>query len=77
LIARLYVSPDAVPVVAAAVSSMVFVAETVRPGTLAALIAYSRVYLGVHYPFDVVGGAAIGVVCGWLAVWIRSRLARR
>jgi undecaprenyl-diphosphatase len=27
---------------------------------LAAAIAYSRVYLGVHYPLDVVGGAALG-----------------
>jgi len=28
---------------------------------LAALIAYSRVYVGVHYPLDVVGGAALGL----------------
>ncbi|HZR92687.1 MAG TPA: phosphatase PAP2 family protein [Gaiellaceae bacterium] len=27
---------------------------------LAGAIAYSRVYLGVHYPLDVVGGAALG-----------------
>jgi undecaprenyl-diphosphatase len=29
---------------------------------LAALIAASRVYLGVHYPLDVIGGAALGAV---------------
>ena len=29
---------------------------------LAALIAWSRVYVGVHYPGDVLGGALIGVV---------------
>ncbi|MGO9490443.1 MAG: phosphatase PAP2 family protein [Solirubrobacteraceae bacterium] len=31
---------------------------------LASLVAYSRVYLGVHYPSDVVFGAAIGVASG-------------
>ena len=29
---------------------------------LAALIAFSRVYNGVHYPLDVLGGAALGLL---------------
>jgi undecaprenyl-diphosphatase len=29
---------------------------------LAAAIAFSRVYVGVHWPLDVVGGAALGLV---------------
>jgi undecaprenyl-diphosphatase len=28
---------------------------------LAALVAWSRVYVGVHYPLDVIGGAILGV----------------
>ena len=30
----------------------------------AALVAYSRIYLGVHYPGDVLVGAAVGVLVG-------------
>jgi len=35
---------------------------------LAAAIAFSRVYVGVHYPLDVLGGAALGVALGFVAV---------
>ena len=30
----------------------------------AALIGYSRIYLGVHYPLDVIGGAILGSLIG-------------
>jgi undecaprenyl-diphosphatase len=43
---------------------------------LAAAIAFSRVYVGVHYPGDVLAGAALGTAVGlaWVAV---LRLPRR
>jgi membrane-associated phospholipid phosphatase len=43
---------------------------------LAALIAWSRVYDGVHYPTDIVAGAAIGAAIGAAAV-VLLRLAER
>ena len=41
----------------------------------AALVSYSRIYLGVHYPGDVVVGAMVGVFSGWIIYqfWIFSR----
>lgn len=34
---------------------------------LASLVALSRVYLAKHFPSDVVAGAAIGILAGWIA----------
>ena len=32
----------------------------------AAFMTYTRIYLGVHYPGDVLVGASVGVICGWI-----------
>lgn len=40
---------------------------------LSVLMAFSRLYLYVHFPTDILGGAALGVLCGFLG----ARLARR
>lgn len=49
----------------------------------AGLVSFSRVYLGVHYPADVFGGAILGAITGiflWLAVryqgWLNNKYNR-
>jgi len=37
---------------------------------LACLISLSRLYVGVHYPTDIIGGVIIGAICGILAVYL-------
>lgn len=34
---------------------------------LACLISFSRMYLYLHYPTDILAGAFAGIFCGWLA----------
>ncbi|MBX3039444.1 MAG: phosphatase PAP2 family protein, partial [Bdellovibrionaceae bacterium] len=45
--------------------------------SLATLISFSRVYLGKHYPLDVVGGALLGLLIGVGALalfdWLKER----
>ncbi len=43
---------------------------------LAALVAYSRVHTGVHYPGDVVAGSLLGIAIAELTTWARQRRGR-
>jgi undecaprenyl-diphosphatase len=44
---------------------------------LAAAVAFSRVYVGVHYPLDVIGGALLGVLVAFVLRTLVNRRARR
>jgi undecaprenyl-diphosphatase len=37
---------------------------------LATLMGIARIYAGVHWPLDVIGGAVIGIASGWLVHWL-------
>ena len=63
-----------------AAATIIFLKDK-RPGTaalaLAALIAFSRVFLFVHYPTDVLAGSLLGVLCALAAAYGYRRLFQK
>lgn len=43
----------------------------------AALMAYSRIYIGVHYPLDIVSGMVFGGFAGWMFYKLKGYLTQR
>lgn len=43
----------------------------------ACLIAFSRLYLYLHYPTDILGGIAVGILAGYLGFWTVRWMERR
>jgi membrane-associated phospholipid phosphatase len=39
-------------------------------------VAFSRIYVGVHYPLDAAAGWLVGIGCGVAALWVRSQIQR-
>jgi undecaprenyl-diphosphatase len=44
---------------------------------LAGLIAFSRLYLYVHFPSDVLAGLVLGVVIGLVTVFLYGKIMRK
>jgi undecaprenyl-diphosphatase len=63
---------------AAAVALAVLVPKWRVPALLlAALVGFSRIYLGVHYTLDVVAGAVLGAAIGYVIARAAQRLLPR
>lgn len=58
-------------------TSLVFPAATFPLFVMASLIAYSRVYNGVHFPTDVICGGILGVLAGILVFKIYNRIIQK
>jgi undecaprenyl-diphosphatase len=63
-------------------SSMFLLSMAFRPwtwvfGLIALLVGLSRIYLGLHYPSDVLGGYLFGLMVGvgvwWAVEWLKSK----
>jgi len=72
-----YSFPSDHAVMAGAVASGLFLVNR-RLGIVAALaallMAFARVYVGVHYVSDVTGGVVLGLLCGATVWWVTSLL---
>jgi undecaprenyl-diphosphatase len=59
----------------ALISSLLFKRRfyTISIFAWAIVTAYSRIYLGVHYPLDILGGAVVGTFAALLCFWMLQK----
>ena len=61
---------------AATLLSLCFRNTTLMAFAFAMIICYSRVYLRVHYPSDILGGMVLGVLMGFLGYLIYGKILK-
>lgn len=76
-----FVSSHATNTFALAVFLIQFLGKKYRYFTVlvlfwAVFVSYSRIYLGVHYPGDVIVGAAFGSLLGFVIFWLHNFLRK-
>ncbi|MGQ1891133.1 phosphatase PAP2 family protein [Thermophagus sp. OGC60D27] len=43
----------------------------------ATLNSYSRIYMALHYPGDIMGGLILGSLLGWFVFWLYTKVSKR
>ena len=62
---------------AAAILAAFYPAKRLWAFSAAALVAFTRPYVGVHYPSDIVGGALFGAACGYMLAFTWMEIDKR
>ena len=58
-------------------TSIFFPAAEIPLFVLASIVGYSRIYNGVHYPSDVLAGALMGIIWGYLFSYLAQRFFKK
>ncbi len=63
----------------ACISSLIYRKKgyTVAIYLWAAAVSYSRIYVGKHFPLDILFGTLLGLVAGWFVFWLYKKILRK
>ncbi|HHV40707.1 MAG TPA: phosphatase PAP2 family protein [Bacteroidales bacterium] len=63
----------------ACISSLIYRKKryTVAIYLWAAAVSYSRIYVGKHFPLDILFGTLLGLLAGWFVFWLYKKVLRK